>query len=531
MKKRAQTPDAHTYTIIFRGCAAHKESQQALEKVLSIYHSMSADNCPVKPNTIHVNAVLKMCAKAGDMDAMFAIADHLPETGLRAPNNLTYTTIMNGLKSKVSVISRGELTTVQQRQEIQKSILTARHIWTDIVRRWRKGDIWIDEELVCAMGRLMLLGSDRDADDILSLIEQTMSIPRQIPAKQHLPPPSLEEGAKSSEIPSNESSLTAAKSDDEDVIPFTEAINPVQAPKGVSPYPIPGRNTLSLILAALLKQKEHSSAPKAYWDILTSPPHSVIPDQENYAAYLRTLRITRSSTAAVQLLSRMPEEFMTPGTFRIAISTCLRDKNNMHAFANAGKILDYMQSSQSVPDARVLEIYLELAITAPVANDEKSTAQQVINSGRPSEGDLAKRNRAHGRTISRALHRLGPAMINLRSTLSWGNSESGPRAMKGVEREEYTLSLIRLMQRMISAYSILMERGMVDRSDYVALGAERSKIAAFLQRLKNTRAADEEYRTVGLEREKRRGRVDKSRDAPTEYKSMRRTASMREERA
>lgn len=524
MKKRAQTPDAYTYTIIFRGCAAHKDAKQALEKVLAIYHSMSADNCPIKPNTIHVNAVLKMCAKAGNMDAMFAIADHLPETGLRAPNNLTYTTILNGLRSKVAIIGRSELSTIQQRNEIQRSILTARHIWTDVVKRWRRGDIWIDEELVCAMGRLMLLGSDRDADDILSLIEQTMSIPRQIPAKQHLPPPSI----NTDELENNEktpqeygSSAVSNNIEGESVISFTEPIMPVKPPKGTSPYPSPGRNTLSLLLTALLKQKDHSSAPTSYWSLLTSPPYSVIPDSENYAAYLRTLRITRSSTAAVQLLSRMPKDLMTPGTFRIAISTCFRDKNNVHAFANAGKVLDYMQTALRTPDPKVLEIYLELAITAPVHNSANLASSQTDSPGKPTQEEITRQNRAHGSVISRALHRLGPSINNLRATLSWGNSQSATPVMKGLEREEYTLSVIRLMQRMVSAYDILMERGMVERTDYVALGAQKSKLAAFITRLKAARVKEEEYRTVGLERERRSRRREAVRDSPTDYKSVR----------
>lgn len=510
MKKRAQTPDAHTYTIIFRGCAAQKGSSQAFEKVLTIYHSMSADNCPVKPNTIHVNAVLKMCAKAGNMDAMFAIADHLPDTGLRAPNNLTYTTILNGLRSKLLTVGRSDMSAVQQRQEAQNAILTARHIWTDIVKRWRKGDIWIDEELVCSMGRLMLLGNDRDADDVLSLVEQTMSIPRQIPLKVHLPPPTLaspnEPTTLSPDIEEKEAVLDTATAEveldtpvtppepeDAPLIPFTETVNPVQAPKGTSPYPIPSRNTLSLLLGALLKAKAHSGAPTTYWNLLTSPPYSIIPDSENYSAYLRTLRITRSSSTAITILSQMPSEMMTPGTFRIAISTCLRDKNNPHAFSNAGKLLDYMQGALTTPDPKVLDAYLELAITAPVnmpstnfyAENSKTPQSPTT---RPTPEQVTLKNRAHGLVISRALHRLGPSIINLRATLSWGDKDkfsAGP--LEGKIREEYTLSVIRLAQRMVSAYDVLMDKGMVERTDYVPLTQERAKIAALITRLRHSR--------------------------------------------
>jgi len=511
MKKRAQTPDAHTYTIIFRGCAENKDSTNALEKVLAIYQTMLADKSPVKPNTIHVNAVLKMCAKAHNMESMFAIADQLPEKGLRAPNNLTYTTIINGLRMKLLHHNREYMTLVQQRQEAQNSILTARHIWSDIVKRWRKGDIWIDEELVCAMGRLLLMGGDRDADDILTLIEQSMSIPRQIAPKfaalNGIPPPpeasqepepaQEEQEFEVTSAPSSESNRSTppsaeltentpeisetTDSPEELLIPFTETIVPINPPKGVSAFPIPGQNTLSLLLAALLKLRDRQ-APQKYWTLLTT--NGVRPDAENYNAYLRTLRVSRSSSEAVKLVLSMPKDFITIGTYRIAIASCVRDKMNKHAFENATKIIDLMSTTHSEPDLTVLHTYLEVAITSSVHVPASSPSTEV---------DFMKF--AQGAQISVALGRLHPAFTSLKADLSFGQPES-VRSVSIFERDQYVTAVLRLARAMIGACDVLMDKGMVPREDFRSLKVRRNEYSAYLGRHKHLRSEREEKSKV-----------------------------------
>lgn len=184
MKKRAQPPDSHTYTIIFRGLAVHKSLPHSLIRALSIYSSMFAPNSPVKPSITHSNAVLKVCARRLDMDALYGIAAKLPTHGAGAPDNLTFTTILNAVRHAAWTFDGSEIgekpeETAERRH---RAAMEGRRMWDDIIKRWRKGDIWIDEELVCAMGRLLLISRHpQDLDDVLSLVEQTMAIPRAIP--------------------------------------------------------------------------------------------------------------------------------------------------------------------------------------------------------------------------------------------------------------------------------------------------------------------------------------------------------------
>ncbi|KAL8872946.1 MAG: hypothetical protein Q9174_001519, partial [Haloplaca sp. 1 TL-2023] len=182
MKKRAQKPDAQTYTILLRGLSWYPGYPDSLNKALKIYHSMFAENCPVEPNIIHTNAALQVCALAKDLDALWGVAARLPTKGPGAPNNLTYTTILNAIKN-IAAHEDPALGNDQQFPERrQRAVMQGRRIWEDIIPRWRSGDIWIDEELVCAMGRLLLLGeTEQDNNDVLSLAQQVMSIPLQTP--------------------------------------------------------------------------------------------------------------------------------------------------------------------------------------------------------------------------------------------------------------------------------------------------------------------------------------------------------------
>ncbi len=177
MKKRGQKPDAHTYTILFRGMAKFSHYPHTLTKALSLYHSMDAENAPVQANVIHTNAVLKVCARAKDMDALLGVVAKLRRKGLRAPNNLTFTTILNAIRYQAfkpaAIIEAAQVRTLRQ-----NAITEARKWWVEIIDLWRQGDLWIDEELTCSMGRILLMGDPQDVDCVFSLIEQTMNIPR-----------------------------------------------------------------------------------------------------------------------------------------------------------------------------------------------------------------------------------------------------------------------------------------------------------------------------------------------------------------
>lgn len=382
MKKRAQLPDARTFTILFRGLAMHPDQHRTLGQALSIYHSMYAENCPVKPSIIHTNAVLNVCARVKDIDALYGVAAKLPTHGAGAANNFTFTTIMNAIRAAAWGDKDGssrEEKIVERRQ----AVLQGRRMWGDIIERWKKGDISIDEQIVCSMGRLLLLGDlTRDHDAIFSLVEQTMGIPRQMPRSSHPDRPvgiarahvwKQEENTEPPGLTVRELGSAADSSSGiqlpENEIPEDEPgseFNPVGAHK--MSLARPGCNTLSMVVDTCVRL--HAIRPaQDYWGLLTDPsgPYQIVPDAENYHMYLRLLRAQRASRLSVDLIQEMRhisqngKSILQPKTFRIALSTCVRDSNNPNVLNNAGKLVRMMLDTLETPDVASLIMYLEVA--------------------------------------------------------------------------------------------------------------------------------------------------------------------------
>jgi hypothetical protein len=419
MKKRGQKPDAHTFTILFRGLAKHSHYTQSLDRAVALYHSMFAENSPVKPSTIHTNAVLQVCALAQDLDAIFAITARLPRRGPGSPDHVTYTTIFNCLRSTAWAQGKSlrqhnvdQETVVRKRQ---MAVLQGRKIWFDVLERWGQGMI-MDERMVCSMGRLLLLGdTEKDFDDVLSLVEQTMRLSREVasvgsparPTHLRLPvvsgpnngassidyntpeasryqgdrifeegapseqtnqslelPPAPNAGAKNTPVTSDTvpALQTDANSDNQGLVETADSVFSVPAKaQGLRQYATPSRNTLSLLIDACMRMNAVKAAHK-YWAKLTT---QFKPDLENYHSYLRLLRLSRSSSTVLELLKDLEAQEDAQGlsvkpepkTYTIALSSCVRDGNNPSVLDTATEILNMMQRNIEDPQLRAAEIF------------------------------------------------------------------------------------------------------------------------------------------------------------------------------
>src|SRR5436190_852992 len=181
MKKRGRKPNSQTYTILFRGLAHNSSSVKAVRTALSIYESLCLPSSDIKPSIIHSNAVLGVCARHNDMDALWEVAGKLPESGYGAPDNRTYTIILNALK----ITTEREIASLDPKRQpdavLEKKgaiVREGKRIWADIVSQWRKGQLMVDQPLISAMGRLLMFGGrEHDCHDVLALLNQTMGIP------------------------------------------------------------------------------------------------------------------------------------------------------------------------------------------------------------------------------------------------------------------------------------------------------------------------------------------------------------------
>ncbi|KAK5160302.1 hypothetical protein LTR04_004561, partial [Oleoguttula sp. CCFEE 6159] len=460
MKKRAQSPDSYTYLLLIRGLANHSHFSQSLGKALSLHHSMSAPNSKVPPSTIHTNAVLQVCARSNDMDALWGVASKIPENGPGSADNLTYTTIINAIRHS-ALLETANVTEEQAVKRREKGVIEGRRIWEDIVGKWRQGSIFIDEGLVCSMGRLLLIGSrPRDWDDVLSLIEQTMNIPRLVPRlgteareSSHIPKmraPYTPEGLESDPA-SHEDDEFRPGGEFDTVKPATSSSRRFHGDSLA--YATPSNNTLSLVLHSCLKMVTKKTASE-YWNLLTDRhTYAIKPDQDNYHMYLRMLRQYRSSAQVVELLRNemaQADFTLTKKTLRIAMSCCMRDKNNINVMVHANAIMDIMQNTLEDPDPTTTGIYLELAL---LSND--------------------------GRTIVGALERLENAMNNMKSMMSYGPASW--KDLSDLGREE----IVQLFKTVIGVYDRLLNKGEVPREQYSVYAGKRSRLAAFVTRWAN----------------------------------------------
>ncbi|KAI1268277.1 hypothetical protein F5Y18DRAFT_222632 [Xylariaceae sp. FL1019] len=348
MKKRGQLPNAQTFTIFFRGCARTTHKKKSLAEAIKLYNTMLSVG-RIKPNTVHLNAVLHVCAQAEDIEAMFSVLQS-SEDATRPTNNLTYTTILNALRAHADKYPSTHLTEEMIEEGWDVAVKRAKMIWEEVISRWRTGSVTIDEELVCAMGRILLKGHYNDTRLIEDLLDQTMNLPPVAsPMPTLLKPKKAETG--------------------DDAVASTEQ-QPIAAPPQISAstqisrgpanaYARPGRNSLSLILASLEKTRRTTHAMR-YWGLFTKR-YGVVPDADNYTQLLRVFSCGKSSAKTAAYLVNIPPNMLNLKHVRIAMKTCIRDNLNRSAFHNATGIFEIMCKNFSIPDILTMRMYLQFA--------------------------------------------------------------------------------------------------------------------------------------------------------------------------
>ncbi|KAL2410640.1 hypothetical protein ABEF91_000068 [Exophiala dermatitidis] len=550
MKKRGHKPDAHTYTIMLKGYRENIKKPNAVKQAVAVYDSIFAANSNVTPTTIHTNAVLSVCARANDIDSLWRIAGRLPDKGPGAPDHITFTTILQAINAEVRAraVEMGSRNgpNYDPQPLFEQAVSDARKLWVDITARWRKGDLQLDEALVCAMGRLLMLSTDTKAhEDILNLVQQTMNISKNPDASE----------APDSDTVAEDSDTTAASGERSASPGSSQSLaKPVSylPQRGSAPtsiYATPGRNTLSMLLETTTALR-YLRQGKYYWDLLTSPegPYKIVPDHQNIMTYLRLLRVSRASQATLDVLRQprpkeIQDRLMVRGTFFIAMSTCLRDKNNPNVFEIANRILDLMQGNAEAADQtpstevegqklrmspKVLTKYLELALAT-------TNGLNGARLNKTKDGDLDFERDPRKNNTLRALRRLAPDMLNVKRLLKLHITEleqhaavksRTPTVQKLLAKRELTHlrvsetieELVEFLRTLIRAHDkILMvnERleddgmGPLDKEILSECWSQKRKLSAFISKINNARGIPNESHRVPHERERTQGLSDR----------------------
>ncbi|PWW76321.1 hypothetical protein C7212DRAFT_364129 [Tuber magnatum] len=368
-------PDAYTFTIMLNALAGRPSQPSAHERALQLYHSMSNPNSPVEPQIVHTNAVLKVCARCKDVDSIWTIVSKLPLSGPNAPNAITYTTLLNGIQGAHGVED-------------------GRRVWAGILSRWNAGRLWVDEELACAMGWVLLSGAKPEHwKEAFKIVEQVFGIKDPSSGEQEVnPEDQLYVEGTAEPINGVKVLLQTPEGGDINVrVPYvplplrgqTTRANPSSGSNSSATRPKPGNQVLSLVIQACT-QLSDKELGRYYWKTLTAPPYSVRPDTENFHDLLRLLRKSRSGPDALDALRAMltrPGTTPTAKSFFIAMSCCKREGRGP-GFPTAGKMLELMGEHGVRIDVKIVTIFLQCAIKTGIPTYFKSalkTAEDVFD--------------------------------------------------------------------------------------------------------------------------------------------------------
>jgi hypothetical protein len=382
MKKRAQSPDAYTFSLLLRGLSIHSEPEIVLPKALALYQSMCEPDARVPPREIHTNYLLRICSRAGDMKSLWQALHRMPESGPGAPSTTTYTILLHAL----TVHASSPKATLEW---VTETVETGRQIWDDVVKQWEKGNLTMDAKFVFSMASLLLKSPRaQDWDAVFSLVEQTTGIRRLIPRPGTASRRSFLRHGVAPELRTREG-IWKIRPDSDELFRKIDSKIARLAPAS--------QQLATAILTACGKLGETAAATR-YWKTFPNlQPGGLLPDLECTKSYLRILRQSKASATVTEVVRELTErESADWGLFRIAMSTCTRNfKSGPKVFDEATDLYNLRKEKISKVDLTFLDRYLSVIhmaiITTPGSTDLKSEAvQRHLNALLAMANDVAR---------------------------------------------------------------------------------------------------------------------------------------------
>lgn len=447
MKKRAQVPNLATFTIIFSGCAKSLHPSKAVTEATRIYNRMLQEESGYRLNTIHMNAVLSVCARAGDMTALFETLATANGRD-RVPDSATYSTVFNGLRHRAERDSEGSggLVDAHAQRKIEDRIEAAMKIWADARKEWKRGALVLDEAAVSALCRLLTTGGYRENDTVLEVLEEFMRVPR-------LDRPNMS-------VPTTPPPITTP--------PPLPARGTLRRPTKEIHYPAPSVKTLSTVLTALANTRKTGCAPK-YWTYFTKIL-GLVPDTDNHICLLRAYEVGHASARAADLIETMPKHLLAPSTFRRAMVVCKKDNLYQDAFQHARRILAVMCATQRLPDEIAMRLFLQVArgntaqffegAEGRKGKREAEEKQQASPAPAPGDGSSpvpTPGQQAYARQLATAIDDLWDPFHRLASSLSYPEGPTKSPAEQLAAQEDVMAQLTGSARRMMTVLDRAVE--------------------------------------------------------------------------
>ncbi|GBF65731.1 hypothetical protein TMEN_8449 [Trichophyton mentagrophytes] len=403
MKKRGRAPNEQTFTILLSGLATGS-SKHSSETALNLFESLKNSNSESKPNIIHINAVLNVCARNRDMKSLWAFAGDIPEYGESAPNSVTYTIILNAIRTSVIEFTdtldpnKGPRAVKEISRRKRVAVSSGKKLWGEIISKWRQGDLVLDSKLVTSMARLLTIEStEKSYLDVLCLYKQCMGLPvppaveSEIIRLQNM----QEESSNNDELLTKEEKRQREEErkmllhlfDPVDIAEIRTALEGKPGSKKNPSVNLPSPTNVELsLLIQICQNMAHNgmASGRHYWTTLTSSNggHNVKPDSSSCHEYLRLLRHHRASAESLKVVENhmVPENLVAGKTITIALSTCSRDRNNPNVLDIANRLLDISTFAPELDPSYILR-YIEL-VRALVNREKLISDSANINKDR-----------------------------------------------------------------------------------------------------------------------------------------------------
>jgi hypothetical protein len=488
MKKRQQKPNDRTFTIIFRGLAKSKKSQASVAEAVKQYRHLMQGGSGLQANTIHLNAVLEVCSRANDMDTLFEMADTIDE-GSRAATAYTYTIMFNALRHSTQTEIK-ELSPGEQKAKLGTLIARAKGLWSELMEKWALGQLSIDEPVVCAMGRILLLAPDpREKGEVLDIVQQAMKIPNLV--KNPATDAYADESMKNIAVSAHQESSSRRAS----------AKGPRR--RGRIAHAVPGPNTLGLVLQYCGVTRQTTAGIK-FWNLMINH-YGITPDSKNWNGLFLMLKKAKASAHVASLLESGAVSGgrggqLQPEYFRLAMETCILDNINPNAVKNSIKVLDAMLQNLRVPDFQTLHLHLRVALVSHAQFRKMALTEK-----------LEEARQLYGTQITEALGRLWEPFRQLSHSVSTSPMAStstrnvAPSRRREVQEkvdkhQQDKLAVIHLARYMFSAFNKVINEKLLPDSELEDVRKTAAMVNSEIQNFYTARA-DRKAAATSLDRE------------------------------
>ncbi|KAF9902056.1 hypothetical protein BX616_002056 [Lobosporangium transversale] len=297
MKKRGYKPNDRTFTILLNALAINSFSPNSVSRAQMLYQQMK-DSEDTHPNVVHTNALLKVCARKPDYEALQQVYDEMPKVGPNSPDVVTFNIMINSFA----------------RMGGDKGFEQAWRIWEDFLDAKTKRPDQVDLDgalidallLACREARSSVF-MKRGYRIVGSLYDLNLSSGEPTPDAEKLSSPS----------PSNMTSLDKALYPSK-----TLGVGPILKMRTIQP------RTVELLLSICSKLKDYGKAQR-YMDLIRTTYPDFRPDSQLLASLMHFQISNREYEKAIQSWDEIKSLGLshTPATFKQGLDACLKARN------------------------------------------------------------------------------------------------------------------------------------------------------------------------------------------------------------